>query len=45
MPFVRMRCNEAIPERERHIYRTEKDRSIIPACNMATLPGDMTERG
>ncbi|WXJ93872.1 Nitrogenase vanadium-iron protein alpha chain [Neomoorella carbonis] len=45
MPMVKMKCNETIPERDKHIYRTEKEKSIIPACNIATLPGDMTERG
>ncbi|MCR4420415.1 MAG: nitrogenase component I subunit alpha [Clostridia bacterium] len=44
MPFVSMECDRAIPERQKHIYRTERE-PIIPACNLATVPGDMTERG
>lgn len=45
MPMVKMKCDELIPERYKHIYYTEKGQSVIPACNIATIPGDMTERG
>ncbi|MQL52904.1 nitrogenase component I subunit alpha [Desulfofundulus thermobenzoicus] len=45
MPMVKMKCDELIPERDKHIYITEEGKSIIPSCNIATLPGDMTERG
>ncbi|MDP3045507.1 MAG: nitrogenase component I subunit alpha, partial [Bacillota bacterium] len=45
MPFIRLKCDELIPEREKHTYVTEKEKSIIPLCNISTVPGDMTERG
>ncbi|MDA8336191.1 MAG: nitrogenase component I subunit alpha [Peptococcaceae bacterium] len=44
MSLVRMKCNECIPERDKHMYVTGEE-PVIPSCNIATLPGDMTERG
>lgn len=46
MPFVLPKCDEAIPERKKHIYlKDSKEGFVIPACNTGTVPGDMTERG
>jgi nitrogenase molybdenum-iron protein alpha chain len=46
MPFVLPECDKDVPERKKHIYvKDEKDEFAIPACNIATTPGDLTERG
>ncbi|MDH7578590.1 MAG: nitrogenase component I subunit alpha [Bacillota bacterium] len=45
MPLVKMKCDEKIPEREKHIYIHDPQDPVIPACNIKTIPGDMTERG
>ncbi|MEW6192467.1 MAG: nitrogenase component I subunit alpha [Bacillota bacterium] len=45
MPFVNLKCNELLPEREKHIYIHDPQNPVIPACNIRTIPGDMTERG
>jgi len=45
MPLTLLKCDEAIPEREKHTYIKDSSESIIPACNIQTTPGDMTERG
>ncbi|MEW6172642.1 MAG: nitrogenase component I subunit alpha [Bacillota bacterium] len=45
MPFVDLKCNEKIPERGKHIYIHDPENIVIPACNIKTIPGDMTERG
>lgn len=45
MPLVNMKCNEKIPERGKHIYIHDPENPVIPACNIRTIPGDMTERG
>ena len=45
MPLTNLKCNEAIPERGKHIYIHDPAEPVIPACNIKTLPGDMTERG
>lgn len=45
MPFVNLKCNEKLPEREKHIYIHDPQNPVIPACNIRTIPGDMTERG
>ena len=45
MPFVLLDCDKAIPERMKHTYIYDPDEEIIPACNIKTVPGDMTERG
>lgn len=45
MPLVNMKCNEKIPERGKHIYIHDPENPVIPACNIKTIPGDMTERG
>ncbi|MEW6540990.1 MAG: nitrogenase component I subunit alpha [Bacillota bacterium] len=45
MPFVRLKCNESIPERDKHTYITDCKNPLVPRCNVNTIPGDMTERG
>ncbi len=46
MPFVLPECDKLAPERKKHIYlKDENDECSIPACNIATTPGDMTQRG
>ncbi len=45
MPFLRLKCDELIPEREKHTYITDRENPVIPLCNINTIPGDMTERG
>jgi nitrogenase molybdenum-iron protein alpha chain len=45
MPLTNLECNEKIPERGKHIYVHDPVEPVIPACNITTLPGDMTERG
>jgi len=46
MPLYLPECDKKVPERKKHIYiKDEKDEFTIPACNIATIPGDMTERG
>jgi nitrogenase molybdenum-iron protein alpha chain len=48
---MRLKCDEAIPEREKHIIKKGDDgcggprRPCEIACNVPTTPGDMTERG
>ncbi|WP_457611773.1 nitrogenase component I subunit alpha [Methanocaldococcus sp.] len=45
MPFVLLDCDKPIPERMRHTYIFDPEEEIIPACNIKTVPGDLTERG
>jgi len=48
MPFVLFRCDEVIPEREKHCYVKapgEDVHEFLPAANIATIPGSLTERG
>ncbi len=45
MPLVLPKCDAPIPERKAHILVKGSAESIIPACNIQTVPGDMTERG
>lgn len=46
MPFVLPKCDKEIPERKKHIYlKDSREGLLIPACNIGTIPGDMTERG
>jgi nitrogenase molybdenum-iron protein alpha chain len=45
MPLTNLKCNKCIPERGDHIYIHDAGNPVIPACNIKTLPGDMTERG
>lgn len=46
MPFVLPECDKCLPERQKHVYlKDDKEAECIPACNIATIPGDMTERG
>ena len=46
MPFILPECDKHVPDRKKHCYlKDDKDECHIPACNVATIPGDMTERG
>jgi nitrogenase molybdenum-iron protein alpha chain len=46
MPLILPECDKTVPERQKHIYlKDANDPFMIPACNIATIPGDMTERG
>jgi nitrogenase molybdenum-iron protein alpha chain len=40
-----LKCDEVIPEREKHIVIKGRLRRCKIACNVPTTPGDMTERG
>ncbi|XHH08890.1 MAG: nitrogenase component I subunit alpha [Candidatus Bathyarchaeia archaeon] len=47
MPFVLPECDKNVPERQKHIYlkaETDTEKPCV-ACNISTIPGDMTERG
>jgi len=41
----KLKCDSCIPERYNHMAITNKENPVIPACNIKTVPGDMTERG
>ena len=41
----KLKCDVTIPERYKHHVLTNADKPNIPACNIKTIPGDMTERG
>ncbi len=45
MPYVLLDCDKPIPERMKHTYVFDPEEKIVPACNINTVPGDMTERG
>jgi nitrogenase molybdenum-iron protein alpha chain len=46
MPLILPDCDKTVPERQKHCYlKDANDPFMIPACNIATIPGDMTERG
>jgi nitrogenase molybdenum-iron protein alpha chain len=42
---VKLKCNKTLPEREKHFLVKEAGGSCEIASNVATTPGDMTERG
>ena len=41
----KLKCDIAIPERYKHHALTNREKPDIPACNIKTIAGDMTERG
>ncbi|WP_225895933.1 nitrogenase vanadium-iron protein, alpha chain [Dendronalium phyllosphericum] len=48
MPTKLFKCDETIPERERHIYIKEKGEDttqFLPSANVETIPGSLSERG
>jgi nitrogenase molybdenum-iron protein alpha chain len=45
MPLVLPKCDIPIPERKEHILIKDTQEALLPACNVQTVPGDMTERG
>ncbi len=45
MPYTLLKCDKAIPEREKHTYVKDSSESILPRSNIQTIPGDFTERG
>ncbi|MBW9222909.1 nitrogenase component I subunit alpha [Methanothermococcus sp. SCGC AD-155-K20] len=45
MPYILLDCDKFIPERMKHTYVYDPEENILPACNINTVPGDMTERG
>jgi nitrogenase molybdenum-iron protein alpha chain len=46
MPLILPDCDKTVPERQKHCYQKDiNDPFMIPASNIATIPGDMTERG
>lgn len=48
MPMVLLECDKDIPERELHTYikaKGEDTTMYLPAANIATIPGTLSERG
>ncbi len=48
MPMVLLKCDQDIPEREKHVYLKaagEDTREFLPLANAATIPGTLSERG
>lgn len=48
MPLKLFKCDETIPERERHCYIKQPGESLteyLPASNVNTIPGSLSERG
>ncbi|MBW4628721.1 MAG: nitrogenase vanadium-iron protein subunit alpha/delta, partial [Brasilonema octagenarum HA4186-MV1] len=48
MPLKLLKCDEAIPEREKHVYIKEKGEDttqFLPSSNVETIPGSLSERG
>lgn len=48
MPLQLLKCDETIPERQRHVYIKEDGEDItqfLPASNVETIPGTLSERG
>ncbi len=48
MALKLFKCDEKIPEREKHIYIKEKGEDttqFLPASNIETIPGSLSERG
>jgi len=48
MPLKLFKCDETIPERERHVYIKEDGEDLtqyLPASNVTTIPGTLSERG
>jgi len=48
MPMVLLKCDQDIPEREKHVYLKapgEDTREHLPLANAATIPGTLSERG
>ncbi len=41
----KLKCDYCIPQRYKHMALTSRKQPNIPACNIKTVPGDMTERG
>ncbi|WP_311774788.1 nitrogenase vanadium-iron protein, alpha chain [Nostoc sp. 2RC] len=48
MPMKLLKCDETIPERQKHIYIKEKGEDttqFLPSANVETIPGSLSERG
>lgn len=48
MPMKLFKCDETIPERQKHIYIKEKGEDttqFLPSANVETIPGSLSERG
>ncbi|WP_427162133.1 nitrogenase vanadium-iron protein, alpha chain [Aliinostoc sp. HNIBRCY26] len=48
MPLKLLKCDESIPEREKHVYIKEKGEDttqFLPLSNIETIPGSLSERG
>ena len=48
MPMKLFKCDESIPEREKHIYIKEKGEDttqFLPSAHVETIPGSLSERG
>jgi nitrogenase molybdenum-iron protein alpha chain len=46
MPLILPDCDKQVPERQKHCYlKDANDPFMVPTCNVATIPGDLTERG
>ncbi|MEH1954223.1 MAG: nitrogenase vanadium-iron protein, alpha chain [Nostoc sp.] len=48
MPMKLFKCDETIPEREKHIYIKEKGEDttqFLPSAHVETIPGSLSERG
>ncbi|WP_414756457.1 nitrogenase vanadium-iron protein, alpha chain [Anabaena sp. CCY 9910] len=48
MPLKLLKCDETIPEREKHVYIKEKGEDttqFLPLSNIETIPGSLSERG
>lgn len=48
MPLKLFKCDEVIPERERHCYVKQPGEDItdfLPSANINTIPGSLSERG
>lgn len=48
MPLKLFKCDEVIPEREKHVYVKapgEDTTQYLPLSNIATIPGTLSERG
>ncbi len=48
MPMKLFKCDQTIPEREKHIYIKEKGEDttqFLPSANVETIPGSLSERG
>ncbi|MCI1945699.1 nitrogenase vanadium-iron protein, alpha chain [Clostridium luticellarii] len=48
MPLKLFKCDETIPERKKHVYIKKQGEDLtqyLPASNIATIPGTLSERG